>query len=86
MPVIRKGSQINERYKDDEYGLISDSLDPKNFADLIEELFVDKNLYEKISLYNYHYAQEHFMASNAALRLEKIYKEAICGDKNCQSK
>jgi len=64
-------------FKNKEYGFISDSLDPNVFASLIKRLFVDKNLYNKISLSNYQYAQSHFLACDAALRLEKIYKIAL---------
>jgi hypothetical protein len=40
-------------------------------------LLEDNKLYETISLYNYQYAQSHFLASRAALRLEKIYETVL---------
>jgi len=76
LPVItRPVGGIADFFEDGKHGLISDSLDPKVFASLIEKLFVDKNLYERVSLYNYQYAQSHFLVSNAISRLETIYKK-----------
>jgi len=78
LPVItRPVGGLADLFKNKEYGFISDSLDPNVFASLIKRLFVDKNLYNKISLSNYQYAQSHFLACDAALRLEKIYKIAL---------
>jgi len=57
--------------------LATDSKDPAVFADYIEKLIMDKALYKKVSLCNYTYAQEHFLASRAAQRLEEIYSEVL---------
>jgi len=54
------------------------------FANLIEKLFLDKKLYERISLYNYQYAQSHFLASDAVSRLETIYKTVLSNKLNKQ--
>ena len=76
LPVItRPVGGLVDFFKNEEHGFITDSLDPNIFADLIERLFLDRELYNRISLSNYQYAQNNFLASNAALRLETIYKE-----------
>jgi glycosyltransferase involved in cell wall biosynthesis len=75
LPVVtRSVGGVVDFFKNKRNGFITESLDPNVMAELIEKLFEDKNLYEKISLHNYQYAQSHFLASKAALRLEKIYE------------
>jgi len=82
LPVItRPVGGLADFFKNEKHGFITDSLDPIIFANLIERLFIDKGLYNKISLYNYNYAQSHFLAYNAVLMLEKIYK-AVLKDNN----
>jgi glycosyltransferase involved in cell wall biosynthesis len=75
LPVVtRSVGGVVDFFKNGRNGFISQSLDPNVLAGQIEKLLVDKKLYKKISLYNYQYAQSHFLASDAALRLEKIYE------------
>jgi hypothetical protein len=64
-------------FENGKHGFISDSLEPKIFANLIEKLLVDKALYKRISLYNYRCAQSHFLASDAVSRLEMMYKTVL---------
>lgn len=78
LPVItRPVGGLADFFEDGKHGLISNSLDPKIFAGLIEKLFVDKDLYERTSLYNHKYAQSHFLAAGAISRLETIYKTVL---------
>ena len=70
-------SDIRDFFKNEEHGFISDSLAPNVFAGLIERLLIDKDSYDKISLNNYRYAQSHFLASDAASRLEAIYETML---------
>lgn len=82
LPVVtRPVGGIADFFKDGVNGFITESKDANIFADLLERLLLDKKLYEKISLSNYHYAQSHFLASDAAIRLERIYRRALkkCG-------
>jgi glycosyltransferase involved in cell wall biosynthesis len=75
LPVVtRSVGGVVDFFENERNGFISQSLDPNVLAGQIERLLVDKKLYKRISLYNYQYAQSHFLASNAALRLEKIYE------------
>jgi len=75
LPVVtRPVGGLADFFKNGKHGFISDSLEPEIFANLVEKLVLDKRLYERISLYNYQYAQSHFLASDAASRLERIYK------------
>jgi len=78
LPVItRPVGGIANFFKNEVHGFITESLSPSFFAGLIERLFLDKELYNKISLYNYQYAQSHFLASSAALMLESMYKKVL---------
>jgi len=75
--VTRPVGGLADFFKNEGHGFITDSLNPNILANLIKRLFLDKELYNKISLSNYQYAQSHFLASSAALRLETIYKTVL---------
>ena len=78
LPVVtRPVGGIKDFFEEGKHGFLSESKDPKVFADLIKKILEDENLYRSMSLYNYQYAQENFLASKVAKKLEKIYKE-IC--------
>jgi glycosyltransferase involved in cell wall biosynthesis len=78
IPVVtRPVGGIADFFKNGENGFATDSKDPIVFVNLMEKLLVDEDLYRKISLYNYQYAEENLVASQAASRLEKIYKSIL---------
>jgi len=78
LPVItRPVGGIVDFFKNEEHGFLTTSKKPEVYADLIERLLLDHELYRKISLYNYNYAQSNFLASHAARRLEKIYRSLL---------
>jgi len=78
LPVItRPVGGLVDFFKDGEHGFMSDSLEPTIVANMIERLLLDKALCDRISLTNYRYAQEHFSASDAAARLERIYSTLL---------
>jgi glycosyltransferase involved in cell wall biosynthesis len=75
LPIVtRSVGGVVDFFENGRNGFITESLDPNIFAEQIVKLFEDKKLYKKISIYNYQYAQSHFLASKAALRLEQIYE------------
>ena len=75
LPVVtRSVGGLVDFFKNKKHGFITGSKDPEEFAGFIEKLYQDKNLYENISNTNYLFAQEKFLASGAAKRLEDIYK------------
>jgi glycosyltransferase involved in cell wall biosynthesis len=75
LPVVtRSVGGVVDFFENGTNGFISQSLSPCILANHIETLLEDKKLYKTISLHNYQYAQSHFLASRAALRLEKIYE------------
>jgi glycosyltransferase involved in cell wall biosynthesis len=78
LPVVtRSVGGIPDFFINEKNGFMTTSKDPHVFAHLIEKLLINEGLYKKISLYNYQYAKSNFMASQAALRLEKIYKSVL---------
>ncbi len=78
LPVVtRRVGGLADFFKDGEHGFFTTSKDPIIFADFIEKLLVNQQLYEEISLNNYQYAQSNFLASCAAKRLEQIYRSVL---------
>lgn len=61
-------------FEDGKMGRITDSLDPKAFADMMEMYLTDKELTKQISIYNHQYALKHFMASKVGMRIENLIK------------
>lgn len=83
IPIItRPVGGIVDFFEDKKHGFLSNSQDPDIIANLVERLLVDKMLYKKISLFNYQYAQSNFLASQAAVRLEEIYKSVNSSQQN----
>ena len=82
LPVVTRAvGGVTDFFEDGQHGFITKSMDPAVFADYIERLFLDKELYERISMHNYYYARERFLASKVAMNLEKIYRDVL-EDKN----
>lgn len=73
LPVItRYVGGLCDFFEDGKMGRITDSLDSKELASLIEPLLMDKEMTKQIALYNHQYAKEHFLASKVAKRMEEI--------------
>lgn len=74
LPVItRYVGGLCDFFEDWKMGRITDSLDPKVLASLIEPLLTDKEKARQMSLHNHKYAKEHFLASKVAKGLEHIF-------------
>lgn len=73
LPVItRYVGGLCDFFEDGKMGRITDSLDPKEFAALIEPLLTDREKIKQIALHNHKYAKEHFIASKVAKGIEGI--------------
>jgi glycosyltransferase involved in cell wall biosynthesis len=80
LPVItRPVGGLNDFFEDGKMGYLTESKDPKVYAELIEKLITNPVLRKEISAYNAAFARNHFMASNVARRLENIYQEVLEG-------
>ena len=76
LPVItRPVGGIKDFFINGKHGFISDSVEPEVFAQLIEQALEDSNRYTSMADANHRYAAEHFLASQAAKRLENIYQQ-----------
>jgi len=78
LPVVtRLVGGIADFFENSRHGFASNSVNPSDFAGYIEKLISDKELYKRVSFCNYKFAQERFLASLAAKRLEKIYSQVL---------
>lgn len=79
LPVItRPVGGIADFFEQGKHGFITESKDASVIVSYIEKLYLDRELYKNISLYNYHYAKERFWASTVTKRLEKTYADVLC--------
>lgn len=77
LPVVtRRVGGIGDFFINGEHGFATDSKSPEIIAGYLEQLYADRQLWRRIALANFQYAQTHFLASRTALRLEEIYSAA----------
>jgi len=75
LPVItRPVGGLADFLRNGVHGFVTESSHPQVYADFIRALMKDESLYRTMALNNYNFAQAHFKASQAACRLESIYK------------
>ena len=75
LPVVtRPVGGLKDFFVNAKHGFITESVDHEVFAQLVEDILADSNRYTEIAKANHQYAGEHFLASQAAARLEKIYQ------------
>lgn len=74
LPVVTRWvGRIPEFFENGKHGFATNSKNPKVFRGLIETLYQNKNLYREISWNNHAFAKSHFLASEAAVRIEHLY-------------
>ena len=75
LPVLtRPVGGVKDFFIDTQHGFAIDSTDPLDFAKFIQQILNDRNRYNEIARNNNRYASDNFRASQAAKRLEDIYK------------
>ena len=80
LPVITRAvGGIADFFEDGKMGFMTDSLDPRVFADLIERLINDPCLRSRMGEYNQCFAFQHFRAEAVAQRLRAIYADVSAG-------
>ncbi len=78
LPVVtRPVGGLVDFFKNGENGFLSGEKDPEVFAGHLEKLITNQKLYKHIAYQNYAFAQQMFLASQAAARYEKIYGEMV---------
>lgn len=76
LPVFtRKVGGLVDFFENGKMGYITDSLSAQDFANAMIPYIENRELSQKVALYNVQYAKEHFMASKVAKQLEDILKE-----------
>lgn len=77
LPVITRKVGGLEDFFNDKMGYISDSYDPKAFADAIVPYIERSELTRNASMYNASYAREHFLASKVAKDIERTIEKYL---------
>lgn len=76
LPILtRKVGGLVDFFEDGKMGRITDSVNPKEFAEMIDPYIQDHNLTLQTSLYNHKYAVKNFMASKVGIRIESLLKQ-----------
>lgn len=76
LPVVtRPVGGLADFFENGVMGFISESLEPKDFAEGIRPLLLDASLAERVGKYNYDYAKSHFYASSVAKQLESYFRK-----------
>jgi glycosyltransferase involved in cell wall biosynthesis len=71
LPIItRPVGGLVDFFENDKMGYLIESLDPKDYANVVEKMINDISKVRTISEYNKNYAQKHFLASKVASFLE----------------
>ena len=74
LPIVTRAvGAINDFFVNGQMGFVTNSRDPKIFAELIEKLIQDESLCHRISTYNLQYAKENFPASKITNGIQGIY-------------
>lgn len=78
LPVVtRNVGGLRDFFEDGKHGFVTESKCPEVYAFLLEKLITNKSLRHEISLFNYKYAQENFLASDVTKRIETIYLDLM---------
>ncbi len=78
LPVItRPVGGVKDFFEHDRMGYLTESLEPSAFAGLFELMFQHPEKMKEMALYNYDYAQSHFLSDIVANRIEQIYYNTI---------
>lgn len=75
LPIItRPVGGLNDFFEDSKMGFLVESLDSNDFSEKIKYCINNNQLMDEISFYNYNYARRHFLGSQVAEKLEKIFE------------
>ena len=78
LPVFtRRVGGLADFFENGKMGYITDSLDPKDFAEAMIPYLENPELSKQAAQYNANYAQKHFMASNVAKQIEQTIKDTL---------
>jgi len=76
LPIIsRPVGGLVDFFENGKMGYLIESLNPEDYYQKAISLLNDKVKLKRIGLYNHHYANEHFMASEVAKSLEQLFQK-----------
>lgn len=82
LPIVtRNVGGLKDFFENGQMGYITDSYNPEEFALLIEKLYTNIPLREKIAALNSRYAENNFLAGNVLMRLENIFETVLYSKK-----
>jgi glycosyltransferase involved in cell wall biosynthesis len=73
LPVITRPVGGIVDFFADSMGALIESLNPEDYVEEIEKFINNLSLTKSISIYNYNYAQKHFLASSVAKKMEIVF-------------
>jgi glycosyltransferase involved in cell wall biosynthesis len=80
LPVItRPVGGLKDFFEDGRMGYLTESNNPRVFAELVANLAANTLQRETMGEYNHLYAKQRFAASKVASRMEKIYESVVAG-------
>lgn len=78
LPIVtRPVGGLCDFFEEGRMGMAIDSLDPREFAEALQTLVDDPTRRAQIGQYNREYARRRFMASEVAMRLDRIYRTVM---------
>jgi glycosyltransferase involved in cell wall biosynthesis len=75
--IVTPVGGIPDFFKDQKMGYMTKNITPDNLVTLLEFLIKDERSRHSISVYNYEYSQEHFLASKVIKRIESKINDAL---------
>jgi glycosyltransferase involved in cell wall biosynthesis len=82
LPIVTSAvGGLKDFFQQGTMGFMTDSRDPRDFAELMIGLSGDAALLSRMAAHNYAYARENFAASKVADRLNGIYDEIVREDR-----
>lgn len=82
LPVITTSvGGVKDFFEHGMMGFLCEQVSPAECAKYLSQLYLDKNLRKKQSLYNYTWAKKNVMAQSVLQRLEDIYHDCLVGKK-----
>ncbi len=78
LPLLTRPNAGLADFLNEKMGYCTESIDSNDYAIALNKMLSNRELYNSIAIYNYEYAQKHFLASKVAKQLESYCKSVLC--------
>lgn len=78
LPILTRPNAGLADFLNEKMGYYTESIDSNDYAIALNKMLSNRELYNSIAIYNYQYAQKHFLASKVAKQLENYCKSVLC--------